>query len=186
MAEHPPTNQELADSIEQLFETAHGSAIFEYWSMVNRPLLRELKANNIEDAGDLFSKALHENSLLLIRKTAEFFKEKKKDDKNDTLYAYRYLSNWKSNPVVSKNEYRELHKRVGHITIRETRYGQLPWQIQSMIIQSIKAWLDFFEKVGASPVFGDNPPTERLQGYVETLHDILKICVKRQTVSTKS
>lgn len=185
MTNSPPTDQELADSIDQLFKVAHESAVFEFWSMVKGPILRRLKEWDIGDAEYLFANAFHENSLLLIRKTAEFFKKRVKDDKNDTLYAYRYLPNCSFDPVVEENEYKELHKRVGHITIREIRYGSRAWEIQSLTIQSIKTWLDFFEKVEASPVFGSNPPTERLQDYVVTLHDILETCVKRQASSIK-
>ena len=184
MTDPPPSNHELALAIDQLFQTAHQSAIFEYWSMVCPPILRKLKEYDISDAGDLFANAFLENSLLLIRKTAEFFKKAEKNDRNDTLYAYRYIPDWVGDSVVEENEYRELHKRVGHITIRETRYGQMAWEVQSMIIQSIKMWLEFFEKVGESPVFEGKPPTERLQDYVTTLHSILEICIKRQNVSS--
>lgn len=185
MIDLPPSNNELAIAIEQLFQTAHQSAVFEYWSMVCPPILRKLKEHDISDAGELFSNAFLENSLLLIRKTAEFFKKKENNDRNDTLYAYRYLPDWNGNPVVGENEYKELHKRVGHITIRETRYGQIAWEVQSMIIQSIKTWLEFFDKVGESPVFARKPPTEQLQDYRATLTSILEICIKRQNASFK-
>jgi hypothetical protein len=185
MTDSPPTDQELVFAIDQLFQAAHRSAVFEYWSMVRMPIIRRLKELDISDAEDLFANAFLENSLILIRKTAEFFKKKEKNDKNDTLYVYRYLPNWSGDPVVGENDYKELHKRIGHLTLRETRHGKMPWEIQSMTIRCIKTWIDFFEKVGSSPIYEANPPTKQLQDYVETLQDILATCVKRQIASSK-
>src|SRR5437763_12246700 len=116
-----------------------------------------------------FNNGIAESALLLIRKTTEFFKPKGDRDPPDTLYAYRYLDGWAGTWVIPKDIYIELHKRVGHITVREARYGKRVWQIVEYTAQAIDQWIDFFSSIGESNLFDGKPPNNKLEGFVSSL-----------------
>jgi hypothetical protein len=186
MKEPPSTNEELALSIGALFIAAHQSALFAYWSLIRQPLLRKFGELGIPEAEIHFSTGILESSLILIRKTTEFFRAKSKNDKIDSLYAYQYLPDWCGSCVVDDATYRELHKRIGHITVREVRHGQIEWQILPMTIGALNQWIDFFRLVGRSSVFEANPPTDQLHEFVVTLVEISDKCsmmLKRRVTS---
>src|SRR5205823_562230 len=94
----------------------------------------------------------------------------------DTLYAYRYLQSWPGTWVIPKEIYVELHKRVGHITVREARYGKRQWQIVDFTAQAIDQWIHFFSSVGESALFDGNPPKQKLHEFVSSLRDVSHAC----------
>lgn len=185
LKEPPPTNEELSCSIDALFIAAHQSALFAYWRLIHKPLLGKFEELEIPEAGLYFENGIRESSLMLIRKTTEFFRPRNSSDESDSLYAYLYIPAWEGTWVVEKEIYEELHKRIGHITVREVRNGQKEWSILSMTIKAINQWTLFFREVGESPVFQDEPPTAKLQGYVETLQEISGHCEKLQRRTTE-
>jgi len=133
--EPSPTNEELIRAIDDLFYAAHQSALYAYWKLVERPIASSLRRSDIPDAQRYFSNGILESSLLLIRKTTEFFKPQSDSDSPDTLYAYRYIDGWSGTWLVGKDDlYAELHKRVGHITVREARYGKQAWPIFELTV----------------------------------------------------
>lgn len=183
--ESPPTNEELSCSIDTLFVAAYQSALFAYWKLVHKPLLKKFGELGIPEAGHYFENGIRESSLIFIRKTTEFFRPKGSNDKSDSLYAYLYLPYQDGTWVVEKEIYEELHKRIGHLTVREVRNGQKEWSILSMTIKAINQWTLFFRDVGESPVFQGEPPTAKLQSYFETLQAISGHCQRLQRRTTE-
>ena len=43
-----------------------------------------------------------------LRKTTEFFKRQNPNDANNTLFAYRYLPDWKGLSVVDEDLYKQM------------------------------------------------------------------------------
>jgi hypothetical protein len=174
--EPPPTKEELVRAIDDLFYAAHQSALFAYWKLVEQPITRSLHACGIPKAQTYFTNGVIESSLLLIRKTTEFFKPKGEHDPPDTLYAYRYLDGWSGAWLIDKNDYTELHKRVGHITIREARHGKQAWPLVELTVRAVEQWVSFFSELAQSNIFDGNPPTEKLRDFVSSLQEVSRGC----------
>jgi hypothetical protein len=171
-----PTNDELVRAIDDLFYAAHQSALFAYWNLVEAPIVNALRASGISGAEIYFRNGIIESSLLLIRKTTEFFKPKHLGDQPDTLFAYLYLPEWPGVWVIEKAYYTELHKRIGHITIREARHGKEHWPVVEFTMAAIEQWIGFFTEVSQSPVFEGNPPIEKLHDFVLSLQKVARGC----------
>lgn len=92
----------------------------------------------------LIFNALTEANLMFVRKSAEFFKPARPNDKPDTLYSYRYPGYTNQQWIVPSETYEEFHKRVGHITVREARHGKVSWPIFEITMQARNQWVDFF------------------------------------------
>jgi hypothetical protein len=175
--ESPPTKEELVRAIDDLFYAAHQSALYVYWKLVESPIASSLRRSGIPDAQVYFSNGILESSLLLIRKTTEFFKPQGDRDPHDTLYAYRYLDGWSGIWLVAEDGlYGELHKRVGHITVRESRYGKQAWPILELTVRAVDQWIAFFCAVAHSGIFDGNPPKEKLDKFVESLREVSRGC----------
>ena len=173
----PPTKDELVRAIDDLFYAAHQTALYAYWKLIERPLTSSLGVCGIPDAKTYFNNGILESSLLLIRKTTEFFKPKQNRDRPDTLFAYRYLPNWGGICwLIGKDDYKELHNRIGHITIREARYGKQTWQIVELTVSAIEKWITFFSEVAQSLVFDGNPPNKKLEDFVASLKEVSRGC----------
>lgn len=175
--EPSPTDDELVRSLDVLFRSAHESALFVYWKIIDRSITAHFEISGTPNAKELLGNGLLQASLLLIRKSTEFFKPKEAHDEPDTLYAYRYLPLWQGTWIVDKNiTYRELHKHIGHITIREVRCGRQVWPIADFSAQVIEHWIRFFTDVRESAIFKGNPPTQQLDSYVLSLQEVLRGC----------
>ena len=171
-----PTSEELIGAIDDLFYAAHQSAFYVYWKLVEGPITSSFEQHGIPQARTYFNNGIIESSLLLIRKTAEFFKPRGDHDRPDTLYAYRYLPRSTGIWIIPKDIYTELHKRVGHITVREARYGKQVWQIVDLTAQAVDQWIAFFSGVAESPLFNGNPPKEKLNRFVSSLGEVSRAC----------
>jgi len=175
-AESPPNREELIRALDDLFYAAHQSALFAYWKLVERAMTSSLEQVGILQGHTYFNNGIAESALLLIRKTTEFFKPKGDRDPPDTLYAYRYLDGWPGTWVIPKDIYIELHKRVGHITVREARYGKRAWPIIDFTRQAIDQWIAFFSSVAKSSLFNGSPPKDKLDGFVSSLREVSGAC----------
>jgi hypothetical protein len=101
------------------------------------------------------SNGIAEASLLFFRKTHEFFKISGMHDKPDTLYAYRWLGFPNCSDVYPTITVTELHKRVGHITVREARHGKVEWQVFPMAMVAFERWTQFFGFLSETYYTGD-------------------------------
>ncbi len=180
MTEPALTKDELVRAIDDLFYAAHQSALFVYWKLVERSVKSRLGASGISNAEPYFRNGMIESSLLLIRKTTEFFKPRHPRDQPDTIFAYLYLPDWKGVWLIEKEYYNELHKRIGHITIREARYGKQNWPIVEFTSIAIERWIGFFSDVSESPVFNGNPPSEKLNGFILSLREVSCLLTAQQ------
>jgi hypothetical protein len=178
VAEPAPTKDELVRAIDDLFYAAQQSALFVDWEVVEGPIVSSLGSTGIPSAKTLRN-GIIESSLLFIRKTTEFFKPRHPQDQPDTIFAYSYLPRWTGVWVIREGDYAELHKRVGHITIREARYGKRDWPLVEFILAAIEQWIGFFSEVSQSHVFDGDPPTEKLNSFILSLQEVSRGCRSR-------
>ena len=163
--EPAPTNDELKKAVPDLFYSAHQSVCYGYLKLIERDAnVMRLKAK-IPVLAPFLQNVFVELSLLFIRKSTEFFKPYNKGDNSDTLYAYLFLPEWKGVWLVDETEYIEMHKRVGHITIREARHGKKEWPLGSMALTALKQWRTFFRDLPDSPIYNGDPPSAQLLKY---------------------
>jgi hypothetical protein len=155
--------------------------LFAYWKLIERPITHGLEQHGIPQAHTYFNNGITESALLLIRKTTEFFKPKGDRDRADSLYAYRYLDDWAGTWVVPKETYIELYKRIGHITIRDTRHGKLRWQIIDFTVKAVDQWIAFFSLLGGSALFNSDTPREKFENFVSSLREVSRACHLLQT-----
>ena len=177
----PPTKNELKKAVPDLLYTASQAASFGYLKLIEREHFLILKAK-IPDVDRFLNNVFLELSLLFICKTTEFFKCPDRNDANDTLFAYRYLPEWKGSWVVGEHLYSEMHKRLGHITVMEARHGKLDWPLEKMTFSALDYWKAFFYDLRTSPIYEDSPPEAELREYQATLEVIARGC--RRAFST--
>src|SRR5882724_8842156 len=149
----PPTKNELKKAVPDLLYTASQAASFGYLKLIER-----------------------EHFLILKAKFPDG------NDANDTLFAYRYLPEWKGSWVVGEHLYSEMHKRLGHITVMEARHGKLDWPLEKMTFSALDYWKAFFHDLRTSPIYEDSPPEAELREYQATLEVIARGC--RRAFST--
>jgi len=142
--EREPSTLELRAAVKDCFYAATQCATYHYWFLYARPLLEandELKSSKMPL---LMQNGIAEAVLLFFRKTHEFFKAQSPGDKPDTLYAYRWTGFAHCGDVYSATTVAELHKRVGHITVREARDGKFEWLLFQMAMAAFERWITFF------------------------------------------
>jgi hypothetical protein len=151
MSERSPTPEELVKSLPDLFYVAN---------QCSAQLLHLIRSSSGEDAvcivvpvpADLLRarNSLIEATLMFVRKSVEFFKPKEDRDAPDNLYSYLYPGYANQRWIVGKEDYQEFHKRVGHITVRESRYGKREWPIVKLATSAQSQWIDFFTVMATS------------------------------------
>jgi hypothetical protein len=172
----PPTRDELKKAVPDLFYAAAQAASFGYFTLFERGQNFYALQTKIPKADRILNNVSLESSLLFIRKTTEFFKRQSPKDANDTLFAYRYLPKWQGSWVVDKDLYRQMHKRVGHITVMEARYGKVGWPIAEMTFSALDQWKAFFRDLRTSPIYEGSPPDAELRKYETALKGIADVC----------
>lgn len=143
--ESPPTPEELRRTVADCFYAAAQCATFYQWQRYGRPSLSQDEFLVRHQIDTFLSNGITEATLMFFRKTHEFFRKPGSEDKPDTLHAYRWAGYQQLGPVFPQEAVTELHKRVGHITLREARYGKVEWEMYKMTIVAFGRWIDFFK-----------------------------------------
>jgi hypothetical protein len=89
-----------------------------------------LKRNGVhKDIIQIVDNASVEAQLMFLRKLNEFFKPlpKKNNLQDDDLRAEHYSGFQSPGAFLTGDQEREIHKRVGHITLKEARDQQMDW-----------------------------------------------------------
>jgi hypothetical protein len=168
-----PTEDELEKALPDLFYAACQCSTFHYWFLVAKPVAARDADQANKELLQLIDNGIIEVTLLFIRKTAEFFWPKKGGDRKDTIFSYRYSGYIDQGIILDEEIYDELHKRVGHITIREARYGKKYWPIPSLVFVALNKWADFFEYLSQHPeIFGGRHVND-CRHYCRTLTEML-------------
>lgn len=170
MPEPLPTAAELNAALPDLFYVATHCATYHFAFSAIFPdpaaFGKEARPNG---KSQMILNAVTEATLMFVRKSAEFFKPSEANDKPDTIYSYRYQAYAQQEWIVPRETYLEFHKRVGHITIREARYGKVEWPVFPLALQAMRKWTDFFATIGPSLAQNDQRAGELCAQYVTAL-----------------
>lgn len=139
-----PTTDELEKAIEDIgYTILQGCVAHDLYHIEVIPVLRK---NGIpEETTSIVNNASLEAQLLFLRKLNEFF-ESLPAKKEDDLRAEHYFSYKSPGPFLSDEDEAELHKRVGHITLKEVRERKKDWTklIRGSVPVAIDRSLEFF------------------------------------------
>ena len=126
-----------------------------------------------EETISIVNNASVEAQLLFLRKLNEFF-ESLPAKKEDDLRAEHYFG-FKSlpGPFLSGEDEAELHKRVGHVTLKEVREQKKDWTklIRGSVPVAIDRSLEFFRFLRDSDQVS-NSTREDSRYYIERLEHI--------------
>jgi hypothetical protein len=117
------TPDELERAINDIaYSIRQGCLAHQHYHYVVIPVLRK---NGVPDATvRIVKNASFEAQLLFLRKLNEFFKPLATDKEleEDDVRAEHYAGFKSPGPFLSRPDEKEIHKRVGHITLMEARY----------------------------------------------------------------
>jgi len=172
--ESPPTPEELERALPDLFYAANQCAAFHFWYLMALPVLKADRELADQHLDLMIQNGVVEATLLFVRKAAEFFKPSQPGDKPDSIYSYRYEGYIQQEWIVPFDPtYIELHKRVGHITVRQARYGQMEWPVFPMVQQALMKWTKFFNALAAIPSPANPRRAEQCAQYAQALEKLL-------------
>lgn len=173
--ELPPTSEELETALEDLFYASHQCATWHFWYLLAGATLKDTQEPAVRGPATLIQNGVAEATLMFVRKSAEFFKPQEPNDKADTIYSYRYDGYTKQAWIIPFDPtYIELHKRVGHITIRQARYGRMEWPVFPMVMQAMNKWAEFFDALAAMPSTHNPKRAEQCAGYSRALRTVIQ------------
>ena len=137
-----PVSAPTPDELEQAFDDIgyvilQACVAHDLYHIEVVPVLRE--KGIAEDAISIVNNASLESRLLFLRKLNEFF-ERLPAKKEDDLRAEHYFGFQSPGPFLSDQDEAELHKRVGHITLKGVREGKKDWA--SLIKGSVPVPMD--------------------------------------------
>lgn len=67
------------------------------------------------------------------------------DERDDDLRAYDFPGFKDTGDFLHPNDYEQLHKRVGHMTLRQARDGKISWEIHDAVKMAIAKSLPFLD-----------------------------------------
>jgi hypothetical protein len=177
--EKPPTSEEL----EKALKMDIGYVILQTFPALKQfhdVIVPVLQKNGFKEEISVLNNASLESQLLFLRKVNEFFmrlpenepdKQKRKRLKEDDLRAEHYTGFTSPGPFLSETDEAELHKRVGHITLIEVRYGKKDWEelISTSMPVAIDRMIEFcrFLRDKYHPL--PNSTRKTVKFYVQTL-----------------
>ncbi|MSU49155.1 MAG: hypothetical protein EXS37_08750 [Opitutus sp.] len=173
--DRPPSPEELEKALEDLFYAAHQCATWHFWYFLVGAVLKDAKEASIHTPTTLIQNGVAEATLLFVRNTAVFFKPQEPNDKTDTVYSYRYAGYTRQEWIIPFDPtYIELHKRVGHITIRQTRYGRMEWPVFPMVMQAMNKWAEFFEALISIPSSHNAKRADQCTQYARAIRTLIQ------------
>jgi hypothetical protein len=179
-SEKPRTPDELERAIEAEIASAilQGCLAHQLYHAEVIPILR--KNGVSEYTISALNNASLESQLLFLRKLNEFFeqlpKEKDRPLKEDDLRAEHYFGFKSPGPFLKDSDEKEIHKRVGHITLIEVRHGPKDWAelVKSSLPIAVDGLLEFFRFLYDSDQLS-NPSRKHVQFYIERLDHIKEL-----------
>ncbi|MFT5028079.1 MAG: hypothetical protein ACI9VS_000499 [Candidatus Binatia bacterium] len=138
----PPTSVELDEAVSLVFDAVSRCfAYFRWWTRV-RPVL--IAATLHETDIVLQQNAVIEGTLLSIRKVNDFFRTRGNSrELEDDIFSYDFTGFGQTGKFLHPDDFTEIHKRIGHITLRQIREGRVTWSIQDATIAAATKFVDF-------------------------------------------
>ncbi len=143
-----PTPSQLKEAIRLIHgEMAHLFAYWNWWTQARPILLGDVRFNTDKSMQfALIHNSAIVTSLLAVRKLNEFFDARPKKQ-NDDLRAYDYPGFTRTGAVINPEDFKEIHKRIGHMTYREVDYGKVTFELYEAVDLLLPRCLEFLEHV---------------------------------------
>jgi hypothetical protein len=137
----PPTRAELEASTDLVFGAMTNCfAYFLWWTRI-RPILESVELPNRDIVITLQKNTVVEGTLLSIRKINDFFRlPEESNEKEDDVFSYDFHGFKGAGKFILPDE---LHKRVGHITLREIRHGKVSWEMHRDVVAAATKYIEF-------------------------------------------
>lgn len=183
-----PSPLELTASLEDLFYVANQASLYHHWYQHVEPIIYQHPPTTHDPkyVAMFMRNGITEATLMYLRKSHEFFQAKRPNHKPDSLYAYLW-SNYEANgQVFERAVYDELHKRVGHITVREARYGKLTWLLYEMLVDAQREWIRFFSFLAETHYENDQRPRDYCSACALSLEGVLNSVIAAVTEERKA
>ncbi len=127
-----PSQAELDKSVEDIIYVMYQCSTYFVWWVHIKPKLShpERQASHLT----IIQNSIIEATLLFVRKLNEFFKDRpKEDEQDDDLRAYDFAGFKGVGVFLHPTDYQQLHKRVGHMTLKQVREGKVAWEIHGAV-----------------------------------------------------
>jgi hypothetical protein len=139
-----PTRAELEASTDLLFGAMTSCfAYFLWWTRI-RPILESVELPNRDIVIALQKNTVVEGTLLSIRKINDFFRPLgESNEKEDDVFSYDFHGFKGAGKFLLPDDFSELHKRVGHLTLREIRHGKVSWEMHRAVVAAATKYIEF-------------------------------------------
>ena len=118
-------------------------AYFLWWTQI-RPILEGVELSNRDIVIVLQKNTVVEGTLLSIRKINDFFRPRgEANEKEDDVFSYDFHGFKGAGKFLQPDDFSELHKRVGHITLREIRHGKVSWEMHRAVVAAATKYIEF-------------------------------------------
>ncbi|MDB6020021.1 MAG: hypothetical protein JWR19_4510 [Pedosphaera sp.] len=160
-----PTRQELEAAIPVIYhEMGQMFSYFFWWKarpiLIGNPHFQEpgMPLSSIQNAAVIAS-------LLAIRKLNEFFKDRppRNDERNDDLRAYDYSGFAETGEVLRPEDYKEIHKRIAHMTFQAVNNGQASYELYMAVGLMLPRCVRFLEYIRNTFYVGQPDKIEEIQ-----------------------
>ncbi len=173
-----PTPDELEKAIDDIgYVILQACVAHDLYHIKVIPVLR--KKGVPEETIAIVNNASLEAQLLFLRKLNEFFESLPAKNEDD-LRAEHYFAFKSPGPFLEGSEVKELHKRVGHITLKEVREEKKDWTklVRGSVPAAIDRSLEFFRFLRDSDQVS-NSTREDTRYYIERLEHIKDLLNRR-------
>jgi hypothetical protein len=181
LAVNAPTSDELEEAIDDIgYVILQACVAHDLFHIEVIPVLR--KNGTPEETISIINNASLEAQLFFLRKLNEFF-ESLPARKEDDLRAEHYFGFKSPGPFLSDEDEAELHKRVGHITLKEVRDRKKDWTelLRGYVPVAMEKSLEFFRFLCDSDQVSGSM-REDARYYIEQL-DSIKDLLNRRTAA---
>jgi hypothetical protein len=146
MPRQAPIQQQLESAVPMIYHEM--GQLFAYWVWFTqaRPVLLSKFPQNSMQYGIMQNAAITA-SLIAVRKLNEFFKSRPANDneRDDDLRSYDYHGFAGVGSVIHPEDFREIHKRIAHMTYQEIDRGKVSYELYDAVGLVLPKCIAFLE-----------------------------------------
>lgn len=148
MAKAVPTRHQLNAAVPLIYREMGQLFAYATWFMEVRPVIAAVfpeKSRQYVMVQDSIVIA----TVLALRKLNEFFRKRPSndDERDDDLRAYDYPGFTKTGDLLLPEDFREIHKRIGHMTYREVDTGKASYELYEAVARVLPRCIEFLDHI---------------------------------------
>lgn len=169
-----PSKEEAFQALPDILYVIDQCMAFHVWRQRVKPELEKFVGHPLDESTvQIIENSTLESTLIFLRKLNEFFSKRHPQNKNDdSLRAYYFGDFIENGWFLTKDEYAELHIRVGHISVEEVRKGKKEWPINDYVYRALSKSFLFLTFISQSSNL-DNEMKNPVMSKVELLRTYL-------------